>query len=119
MSSFYIGDDTTRDGVVVLVVGGEIDYDASPQLKERILAHIRANRRRLVLDLSWATFIDSTAIGVLTGAATKLHEADGEPLAVVCTHERVLQIFEITGLESMISLYSSCEEALSALAVAG
>jgi anti-sigma B factor antagonist len=118
MSPFYIGDDTTCDDVVVLVVGGEIDYEASPQLRERILAHIKANRH-LVLDLSWATFIDSTAIGVLTGAATKLHEADGGSLAVVCTHEKVLQIFAITGLESMISLYGSCEEALSALAVAG
>jgi anti-sigma B factor antagonist len=118
MSSFYISDDTTCDDVVVLVVGGEIDYAASPQLRERILPHIKSNRR-LVLDLSWATFIDSTAIGVLTGVATKLHEADGGSLAVVCTHEKVLQIFAITGLESMISLYSSCEEALSALAMAG
>jgi anti-sigma B factor antagonist len=119
MSSFYIGDGTTYDGVVVLVVGGEIDYAASPQLRERILANIKANGQRLVLDLSTATFIDSTAIGVLTGAASKLHEADGGSLAVVCTHENVLQIFAISGLESMISLYGSCEEALSALAVAG
>jgi anti-sigma B factor antagonist len=119
MSSFHISDGTACDGVVVLVVGGEIDYAASPQLRESILAHIKAKRQRLVLDLSWATFIDSTAIGVLVGAATKLREVDGGSLAVVCTHEKVLQIFAISGLESMISLYSSCEEALSALAVAG
>ncbi len=119
MSSFYIGDDVTCDEVVVLVVGGEIDYDASPQLKERILAHIRANRRRLVLDLSWATFIDSTAIGVLVGAATRLREAGGEPLAVVCTHEKVLQVFEISGLDGVVALYSSRDEALSAFAMAG
>jgi anti-sigma B factor antagonist len=118
MSSFYIGDDTTCDDVVVLVVGGEIDYAASPQLRERIRPHVKANRR-LVLDFSWATFIDSTAIGVLAGAATKLHEADGGSLAVVCTHEKVLQIFAITGLQSMIAVYSSCEEALCALAMAG
>jgi anti-sigma B factor antagonist len=119
MSSFYIGDGTTGDGVVVLVVAGEIDYAASPQLKERILAHLNADRQHLVLDLSSATFIDSTAIGVLTGAANKLHKADGGSLAIVCTHEKVLQIFVISGLESIISLYSSCEEAISALAVAG
>lgn len=119
MGSFYIGDGTMCDGVVVLAAGGEIDYAASPQLRECILAHIKADRKRLVLDLSWATFIDSTAIGVLAGAAAKLHEADGGSLAVVCAHEKVLQIFAISGLESMISLYGSCEEALSAVAVAG
>jgi anti-sigma B factor antagonist len=118
MSSFYISDTTTSDDVVVLVVGGEIDYEASPQLKERIAEHLRDNRH-LVLDLSWATFIDSTAIGVLTGAATRLREAGSGPLAVVCTHERVLQIFEITGLDNLVTLCRSCDEALSALAMAG
>jgi anti-sigma B factor antagonist len=119
MSSFYIGDDVTPDDVVVLVVGGEIDYEASPQLKERILAHIKANRRRLVLDLSPATFIDSTAIGVLMGAVTRLREAGDESLAVVCTHEKVLQIFEVSGLDGVVELYRSRDEALSALAMAG
>jgi anti-sigma B factor antagonist len=119
MSSFYISDDIAGDEVVVLVVGGEIDYEASPQLKERISAHIKANRRHLVLDLSWATFIDSTAIGVLVGAVTRLEEAGGGSLAVVCTHEKVLQIFEITGLDRMVVLYRSRDEAISALALAG
>jgi anti-sigma B factor antagonist len=119
MSSFYISDDVTCDDVVVLVVDGEIDYEASPQLKERMLAHIKANRRRLVLDLSSATFIDSTAIGVLMGAVTRLREAGGEPLAIVCTYEKVLQIFEISGLDSVVALHRSRDEALSAFAMAG
>jgi anti-sigma B factor antagonist len=118
MSPFYISDSTTSGDVAVLAMGGEIDYEASPQLKERIAEHLKADKR-LVLDLSWATFIDSTAIGVLTGAVTRLREAGGEPLAVVCAHERVLQILEITGLDSMVTLYRSCDEALSALAMAG
>jgi anti-sigma B factor antagonist len=118
MSPFYVSDSTTSDDVAVLVVGGEIDYEASPQLKERIAEHLLADRR-LVLDLSSATFIDSTAIGVLTGAVTRLREAGSGPLAVVCTHEKVLQIFEITGLDRLVTVYRSCDEALSALVVAG
>ena len=35
------------------------------------------------------------------------------------THEKVMQIFEITGLDSVITVHSSREEALAALAVAG
>jgi anti-sigma B factor antagonist len=127
MSSFYvISDETTVDdmgceGVAVLAMGGEIDYAASPQLRERIAAHIKAGRRRLVIDLSAATFIDSTTIGVLLGAVTKLRDAGGGSLQIVCADEnaKVLRIFEITGVDSMIELYSSREEALSALSVAG
>jgi anti-sigma B factor antagonist len=124
MSSFYISDDVTAtdlggENVAVLVAGGEIDYEASPQLKEHIVSQIKSGRRRLVLDLSSATFIDSTAIGVLVGAVTKLDEAGGGSLAVVCEHEKVLQIFEMVGLDSLIALHRSRAEALSALAMAG
>jgi anti-sigma B factor antagonist len=119
MSSFYISDSVTGDDVAVLVVGGEIDYEASPQLRKLITGHLSAERRRLVLDLSWATFIDSTAIGVLMGAVAKLRETGGGPLAVICTHEKVLEVFDITGLDSLVALYRSRDEALSALTLAG
>jgi anti-sigma B factor antagonist len=124
MTSFYIFDDVrvaeeSCDDFAVLVVGGEVDYEVSPQLRQRIVHAIRAGRRRLVLDLSDVTFIDSTAIGVLAGAVAKLEDAGGGSLAVVCTHEKVLQIFQITALDRVIALHRSREEAVSALAPAG
>jgi anti-sigma B factor antagonist len=121
MSFFYFGDDfddATPDGVGVLIAGGEIDYSASSELRERIDAHVQAGDQHLVLDLSAATFIDSTAIGVLVGGVAKLRGAGGS-LAVVCTHEMVLNIFEITGLDRTVALHDSREQALSVLTVAG
>jgi len=127
MSFFFISDEVTTEGlarfgdVVVLVAGGEIDYAASPQLRERLADCVIAGKRRLMLDLSAVTFIDSTAIGVLVGAVMRMHELGGGSLAVVCNEEnkRVLRIFEIAGVESLIELHYSREEALSALASAG
>lgn len=120
MGTFYIKDDMAYDDdIVVLTVGGELDYSASPHLKRRITDHLKSDGRHLVLDLSWTTFIDSTAIGVLMGAATRMQSSDHGSLAIVCSHDKVLQIFEISGLESVITLYSTCEEAVSELAVAG
>jgi anti-sigma B factor antagonist len=122
MSSFYISDETTledaaRGGVGIFVAGGEIDYAASPELKEHIAGHIKAGTRHLVVDLSPATFIDSTAIGVLMGAVGSLRDSCGGSLAVVCAHENVIKIFEIAGLQNAIALYRSRGEALSALAM--
>ncbi len=127
MSFFYIGEDTTgagvvySDDVVVLVAGGELDYAASPQIRERLAEHIGAGVRRLVLDLSMVTFIDSTTVGALVGAVMRLHESGDGTLAVVCAEEnkRVLGIFEIAGVDSLIALHRSREEALSTLTVAG
>lgn len=124
MRSFYIGDnfevDDSSDGdSAILVMGGELDYEVSPQIRARLVGAIKEGRRRLVLDLSGVTFIDSTAIGVLAGTVVKLDEAGGGSLAVVCSHEKVVQIFEITGLDSVITVYESRDEALSALSLAG
>jgi anti-sigma B factor antagonist len=124
VSFFYFSDETTADGtlpsdVAVIGAGGEIDYSASPQLKERINASLKSGARCLVLDLFSATFIDSTAIGVIVGAANRLKDSGGGPLEIVCVNENVLEIFKLTGLEAMVTMHSSRGEALSALAVAG
>ncbi len=127
MSFFYITDDVMPDGgngdddVVVLTAAGEIDYEAAPQLRERILEHTKAGRRRLLLDLSTVTFIDSTAIGVLVGAITGLQDVNGGSLMIVCIEEnkRVLRILEISGVTSLVTLHPSREHALSTLATAG
>ena len=120
MSTFYISDETVdaaaAGGVGVLAAGGEIDLAASPLLHEHIARHVKAGTRHLIIDLSGATFIDSTAIGVLVGAVGSLREACGGTLAVVCEHENVLKIFEISGLQAAIAMYRTREEAMSALA---
>jgi anti-sigma B factor antagonist len=126
MGFFYITDDVSIDGwersedIAMLEAGGDIDYDASPQLRECLADQIHAGARRLVLDLSKVTFIDSTAIGVLVGAVMRLHEEGGGSLAVVCAEEnrRVLRIFEIAGVDSLIVLHRSREEALLELTTA-
>jgi anti-sigma B factor antagonist len=127
MSFFYISDDAMLadaeycEGVVVVVTGGELDYAASPQLSERLAEHVNAGARRVVVDLSKVSFIDSTAIGVLVGAAMRMQELGGGSLAAICAEEnrRVRRIFEIAGVDSVIALFSSREEAISALAAAG
>jgi len=129
MSLFYIGEDRAGEDaqqeygedVVLLAAGGELDYSVSQQLKECMAEHIDAGARRVILDLSEVSFIDSTAIGVLVGVVMKLHELGGGSLTVVCSQEnkRVLQIFEIAGVDSLITLQLSREEALSALTLAG
>jgi anti-anti-sigma factor len=75
MSSFFISEEPAVEGdplgESVLVAGGELDYEASPQLQRQLLEKITPSTRRLVLDLALATFIDSTAIGVLAGALAR------------------------------------------------
>jgi anti-sigma B factor antagonist len=124
MSFFAISEDVpatdaplgARD-VAVIVVSGELDFGASPRLRARVFTHIDSGRRHLVLDLSDVTFIDSTAIGVLVGALERLRETGGGSLRVVCAegNARVLRIFDIAGVATLLEVHSSREEALRAL----
>jgi anti-sigma B factor antagonist len=127
MSFFYITDEVAiedpdcGEDLVVLAAGGDIDYSATPQLRDHIVGHIDDGKRRLVLDLTEVRFIDSTAIGVLIGALVRLRDAGGGSLVVVCAEDnhKVLRIFEITGVDNVIAVHRTREEALSALAVVG
>src|SRR5437868_15413330 len=109
MRTFYIGDDVQVEDagpdVAVLVVGGEVDYEVSPQLKAHMMRALKAGRRRLILDLTDVTFIDSTAIGVLAGAVEKLDETGGGSLSDVSTHEKALQVLEVTCLDSVNTVH--------------
>lgn len=103
-------------GAAVLVsASGEVDFAAGPQLRERLFAHI-GSAQTLVLDLSAVTFIDSMAIGVLVGAATRMQEIGTGTLSVVCSseNERVLRIFDIAGVTNLIALHRSTPDALAA-----
>jgi anti-sigma B factor antagonist len=101
--------------IVLLYAGGEVDCAAGPQLRERLFAHI-GHARMLVLDLSAVTFIDSMAIGVLVGAATRMKELGMGTLSVVCSseNERVLRIFDIAGVSNLIALHRTVQDALAA-----
>ncbi len=114
MSPFFIRQDSSDD-IAVIVADGYLDFDAAPALKQNIVDQIDEGSRHLVIDLSAAEFIDSTAIGVLVGGLKRLDESGGS-LAVVCTNENIRYIFEIAGLDSMIPLHRSRDDALSALA---
>ena len=65
-----------------------------------------------MVDLAAVTFIDSTALGVLIGAAKRLQATDGS-LAIVCLNEKIRRLFEIGGLDRVFAIYESRDEALS------
>jgi anti-sigma B factor antagonist len=66
-----------------------------------------------VVDLSEATFIDSTTLGVLLGTLKRLRTVGGE-IALVCTDRNIRKIFEITLLDRVFPLFESRDAAVSA-----
>jgi len=115
MSAFSISTETVDDAVAIVAVHGYLDFDAAPALKHSLVECIEAGTGHLVVDLAETGFIDSTAIGVLVGATKRLQESGGS-LVVVCANENVQSIFELVGLDEVINLHRSRDDAISAFA---
>lgn len=96
----------------IVEVGGEIDVYTAPRLREAIVAAVDAGHIRLIIDVQKVDFLDSTGLGVLVGALKRVR-ADGGSLDIVCTQERILKIFQITGLDKVFGLHQTIDEARS------
>jgi anti-sigma B factor antagonist len=97
----------------VVTASGELDLHAAPALRETLLELIELGRTDVVVDMSEATFIDSTVIGVLTGRLRELKQRGGS-LTLVCRNANVVRTFEIAGVGRMFDLHATLPEALAA-----
>jgi anti-sigma B factor antagonist len=107
---------TTRDegDRTVVAVGGEIDVYTAPKLREQLVDLVNAGRYHLVVDMEGVEFLDSTGLGVLVGGLKRVRAHDGS-LRLVCTQERILKIFRITGLTKVFPIHDTVSEALTAV----
>lgn len=99
-------------GATIVVVGGEIDVYTAPRLRDKITELVGSGVYDLVIDMEAVEFLDSTGLGVLVGGLKKVR-AHGGSLRLVCTQERLLKIFRITGLAKVFSIHSSAEGAVA------
>jgi anti-sigma B factor antagonist len=94
----------------VVCVEGELDLSTAPQLKWMLLDALDAGHSQLVVDLSQATFMDSTALGVLIGVNRNLDV--GARLAIVCARDNLLKIFELSGMDGAFAIFPALQDAL-------
>lgn len=102
------------DGSCVVVLTGEHDLSSAPELTTALADS--ASAAATVVDLSETSFIDSAVLGVLI-ASHREAVADGRRWAMVVgagSGAAVRRILELTGLDSVLPVYSTREDALEA-----
>jgi anti-sigma B factor antagonist len=95
---------TRDDDAATLVASGEIDLASSPGLRQELQDLIDAGARRVVVDLSAVTFIDSSGLGVLVGVLNRLDDVGGGTLELCGLTGPVRKVFEITGLHEVFTI---------------
>lgn len=99
----------------VVAVGGEIDVYTAPKLREHLIDLVSSGQYKLIVDLEAVDFLDSTGLGVLVGGLKRVRTHEGS-LDLVCSQDRILKIFRITGLTKVFTIHASIGEALAATA---
>jgi len=100
------------DGAVVVRLAGELDLYNADAVRAALFEAASGAAERLVVDLAAVSFIDSTALGVLIEARTKLDNRGSFLLAApgLETHRALA----ISGLDRHLTVHESVDAALSA-----
>jgi anti-sigma B factor antagonist len=102
-----------RGDTDVLTLRGEIDVYTAPRLRQAIIDLVEAGATRIVVDMGAVDFLDSTGLGVLVGGLKRVKVRDGE-LSIVTSQDKILKIFDITGLNKVFSIHDSLDAAVGA-----
>ena len=97
----------------LIVVTGELDLAAVPELSTVLLMTAGAPGSLVVLDLAGVDFIDSTALGTLLKAGAEIESA-GKRLRIVCAGGPVRKLLEMTNLTNRFQLCPSRDDAFAA-----
>ena len=100
------------DGAVVVRLAGELDLYNANTVRDALLECCSESPERLIVDLSAVRFIDSTALGVLIEARTRMPNRKGFLLAAPGLETR--RALEISGLDRHFSVHESLDAARTA-----
>jgi anti-sigma B factor antagonist len=107
MSSFEV-----VSGVPVVAAPEEIDITNAEALRSALLEVAAHGHGTLVVDMTVTRFCDSSGIHTLL-AAHKRVQAEGGKLLLVIPNIAPLRVFQLTGLDRVIPIVTSLDQALA------
>lgn len=96
----------------VIEVSGRMDTINSKDLDARLNSVLGRNIAKIVIDLEGVNYISSVGLRVLL-ASLKRQKENQRCLALAALQPFVKDVFRVTGLEKIFSIYSTQEEAAS------
>jgi len=109
---------TLENGTVGLVEvkGSLVGGEETDELRRHISDFVQQGNKKLVIDLSKVTYLNSTAIGLLVSTHTTYSRNKGR-LVLCGINKNINNIFVITKLTMVFEVADSAQEAVKALSV--
>ncbi len=91
--------------ITIVHMTGKLTLGPDSQgLEALVLDLLKKDQKKVIFDLSGVSYIDSTGMGVIVSCLSKLMKAGGG-LRLTGVAERVLHLFKITRLDSVVAFY--------------
>ena len=105
---------TTQEANGVMVVGfeGKLDTNTCPDAEVLMKKTLDDGAKKILVDFSKLDFVSSAGLRVLLSTAKRLESSGGE-LRICGLNESVGEIFEISGFDTILSVFGTNEDALA------
>ena len=102
-----------RDDHALVTAIGEIDAATAGSVEEAVTAALDGGHPRVLLDFTDVTFIDSTGLGVLVKSHRRAQSLRSS-FAVVHPTPHTRKLMRVLGLDQLLRVYDTADEALAA-----
>lgn len=102
-----------HQGVIIICPEGKITLgDGDQELGEAVRTALEQGARRIVINLSKVSYLDSSGVGELVGCYTSIKNKGGE-LRICGMNARIINLITMTSLHSVFDVKDTEEEALA------
>ena len=106
---------SNRGPTLIAKVAGELDHHSTGYLRQKMdYEIIKATNKNLIMDFSDTGFMDSSGIGLIIGRYKNVKSMNGETVLVV-KDSRIAKILEMAGINKMMPVFTSVNEAFESL----
>jgi anti-sigma B factor antagonist len=111
MAAFRTVEELIDEETQLVEVHGDVDLKTARSLRNALDEAAQDGKPRLIVDMSEVPFMDSSGLAALIGAQKAVR--DHTKFIVVCP-DKLRRIFEVTRLDSIVTVVGSLPEALVA-----
>lgn len=101
-------------GVKIIRIEGDLDSMGTHMVESKFDALLAGSNQPVIVDIDKVSFISSAGMAMLLVKGKRLRQQKGQ-LVIANANDRVLEVLSLAGFNELFDLYSSIEEAVSAL----
>lgn len=100
-----------RNDIVVCILEGEVNINNSPELRKAFDDIIKRNDKKVVMNFSSVSYIDSSGLATLIEMFQRLKKIGGH-MRLSNMDQKIRNVFEITKLHKLFEIFDNQEIAL-------